>query len=110
MKPFFFMMITLAISSLALAYSPNHETTQITRALINNPSLVQKLKANNSTNLVDVEITETKPGVFQYTLVFNRQCECIPSTATLHILEDLTQTYADGPIKYTTSISIKTGF
>lgn len=110
MKLFFVTIVALAISTSALAASPNEETAKVARALVNNSNIVQQLKTNNSANLVDVQITEVKPGVFQYSLVFNRQCECVPSTATVSILEDLTPTYTDGPIKYTSSIDIKTGF
>jgi hypothetical protein len=103
-------LCAVLVSMSAFAAAPSQETAQVARALINNTDIVKQLKDNGSANLVDLQITQVKQGVFQYNLVFNRQCECVPSTATVSILEDLTPTYADGPIKYTSSISIKSGF
>jgi hypothetical protein len=68
-----------------------------------------QLKQNNSTHLVDVQISTVSRGVFRYELVFNRQCECLPSTAYVSILEDTTPTERDGAIKYTSSIRIEAG-
>ncbi|MDH4467362.1 MAG: hypothetical protein QE271_04825 [Bacteriovoracaceae bacterium] len=106
-----FIMTSIVACLLPLsvfAEVPAIETTKIARALINNPKIVSQLKANNSDYLNDAQITEVKPGVFEYTLVFTRQCFCEPSTATVSILEDLTPTYAHGPIKYSSSMKIKT--
>lgn len=103
----FAILFTALLSVSAFAAQPSQETFQVTRALVNNPKIVTQLQANNSANLVDMQITLVKPGIFQYNLVFNRQCKCAPSTAYVKILEDLTPTYYDGPIKYTSSITIK---
>lgn len=102
--------VLLSASTSALAARPVDETSKVVRALVNNPEIVQQLKQNNSPHLEDVQISTVKSGVFQYRLVFTRQCECIPSTATVSILEDWTPTYSDGPIQYASSIEIKTGF
>jgi hypothetical protein len=103
--------VLISVTSLsAFAGAPSQELAQVTRALVNNPDLVSQLKANNSANLADVKISQVRPGVIQYDLVFNRQCECVPSTASVSIVEDLTPTYADGSIEYTSSIKIKSGF
>ncbi len=100
-------LLTVVLSTSALAAAPSPETAQLVRALVNNADILSKLKANASDHLADLQITQIKQGVFHYNLIFNRQCECLPSTATVSILEDLTPTYVDGKIKYTSSISIK---
>ena len=107
MKILITSIVTALLSLSAFASAPSQGTAQIVRALVNNAEIVRQLKANNSDTLSDVQISEVRQGVFQYNLVFNRSCECSPSTATVSILEDLTPTYADGPINYTSSIFIK---
>ncbi|MES3039087.1 MAG: hypothetical protein V4736_14365 [Bdellovibrionota bacterium] len=109
MKSVLVTLASLAVSVSAIAGAPSAETARVTRALINNPGITSELKKNNSANLVDVQITEVKPGISQYNLVFVRQCECIPSTAKVSIFEDITPTFADGAIKYSTSIEINSG-
>lgn len=91
----------------SFAAQPSAETQQVTRALLNNAEIVEKLQKNNSTNLFDLQITEEKQGVNHYLLKFNRACFCLPSTAIVKIREDMTPTYRDGPIEYSSSIEIK---
>lgn len=92
------------------AKEPNRELMQITRALINNPDIIQKLNKNNSSNLSEYKVTAIAQGVYKYDLVFTRKCHCIPSTANVSIIEDMTPTYADGAPKYKSTIRIKSGF
>lgn len=106
----FLGLILIAMSLAAGAAQPSDQTMRVARILSSNPEIAQKLGNNISTHLVNVEMKEVKPGVFDYKLVFIRSCECIPSTATVTVLEDLTPTYADGPIEYSWDIEIKTGF
>ena len=104
-------LVTLAITFLAsytlLAITPSRDLAQVPRVLVNNPAIVNQLKKNNSDHLSDYKITEIKPGVYKYDLVFIRQCECLPSTAAVTIIEDMTPTYSDGPIAYKATILIK---
>ena len=109
MKLILTSIAAILVSLSAFAGVPSQETAQVVRVLVNNADIVSQLKANNSDTLSDIQIDQVKRGVNQYTLVFNRSCFCLPSTATVSILEDLTPTYVDGPIKYTSSISIKNG-
>lgn len=106
MKYLMLAAFTLTSAS-AFAARPSAETHQVTRALLNNPDIVEKLQKNNSTNLFDLEISQERRGVNHYLLKFNRACFCLPSTAIVKIREDLTPTYRDGPIEYSSSIEIK---
>ena len=107
MKALLTLAITLLTSYSISALTPSRDLAQVTRVLVNNPTIVNQLKKNNSDHLSDYKITALKPGVYQYDLVFTRQCECIPSTALVTIIEDMTPTYADGPIAYKATILIK---
>jgi hypothetical protein len=101
------ILAALLASAPAFAEQPSPELRQVTRALLNNVDIVEKLQKNNSTNLFEVEISEEKRGVNHYLLKFNRDCFCLPSTAIVKIREDMTPTYRDGPIEYSSSIEIK---
>jgi hypothetical protein len=103
------MIAALFAATPTFAAPPSPELRQVTRALLNNVDIVEKLQKNNSTNLFEVEITEEKQGVNHYLLKFNRDCFCLPSTAIVKIREDMTPTYRDGPIEYSSSIEIKDG-
>jgi hypothetical protein len=109
-KIFLMALCTVFVSAAAFAEAPSQETAQVARALVNNSEIVSQLKAGGTTDLADVKITTVKPGVFQYTLVFKRKCECVPSTAVVSILEDVTPTYMDGAIEYKSSVQIKSGY
>jgi hypothetical protein len=105
------LVFGMALSPLfSFANAPSLEVTQVTRALINSPQIVLQLQKNNSSHLSDLKITTLGQGVFQYDLIFIRNCECIPSTASVRIFEDLTPTYYDAPALYSSTIKIKTGF
>jgi len=103
----YLMLAALLTTASAFAAPPSAETHQVTRALLNNSDIVEKLQENNSTNLIDVEISQEKPGVNNYRLLFNRACFCLPSSALVRIREDMTPTYRDGPIEYRSSIEIR---
>jgi hypothetical protein len=105
MKTFSATIILSLISALASAATPSDQTAKVVRALVNNPNIVSQLKASGADHLTDLQIKETKPGIFQYNLVFERICHCAPLKSTVRILEDVTPTYADGLIKYESSIS-----
>lgn len=109
MKLLVVTLLTLS-SWVSLAAEPSRELAQITRALISNPNIVQQLNQNNSTQLFEYKVKAISPGIYKYDLVFKRQCHCIPSTANVTIMEDMTPTYADGAPKYKATIRIKTGF
>lgn len=109
MKTLMTLITSLFASVSLMAMTPSRELVQVTRALVNNPSIVAQLKKNNSDHLSDYKIKAIKQGVYQYELVFKRQCECMPSTATVTIIEDLTPTYSDGAIKYQSSVAIQNG-
>jgi hypothetical protein len=94
------------VVSTASAEVPTRETMQVARVLINSPEIVQKLKANISEHLTNFEVKELERGVLRYNLRFVRQCECLPSTAEVTIIEDLRPTEIDAPAKYTSSIKI----
>lgn len=100
-------IMALFVSIIAFADAPSRETALVTRVLLNNTEIVRDLQKEGISNLFDVMIVEVVPGINQYYLKFNRQCECMPATAEVTITEDLTPTYADGPIKYTSTIVIK---
>lgn len=101
------LFLALLISSPALASQPSPETLRVTRALVNSPEIVAQLHKNNSDFLTGVEITELKPSVTQFELVFERNCFCLPSIAKVSITEDLTPTHHDAPPIYKSSIVIK---
>jgi hypothetical protein len=103
MKFLFLALLPLS----AAAAAPSAETLAITRALVNNSAIVAQLDKAGTDHLSELETTELKPGVNQYKLVFTRNCMCIPATATVDIVEDVTPTYRDGAIEYKASISIK---
>lgn len=114
-----FMKPVIAIASIFLSASfafsatakqPSRELEQITRALISNPNIVQQLNKNNSPHLSEYKIQAIGQGKYKYDLVFTRKCHCIPSTANVSILEDMTPTYADGAPKYKATIKVKSGF
>ena len=104
------LAILIALSPFsALAETPSKDLFQVTRALVSNPEIVNQLHKNNTAALVDVKMEEVSRDVNRYQLVFHRNCFCQPLTATVSILEDLTPTYRDGPIKYTSSVDFKAG-
>jgi hypothetical protein len=106
MKALALALLALApVSALAGTASP--ETIALARALVNNSDIVTQLDKAGTDYLQQYETTTVKPGVTQYKLVFTRQCMCIPATATVDILEDVTPTYRDGAIEYKSSITIK---
>jgi hypothetical protein len=109
MKTLLFVVPSLLLASATLASQPSAELRQVTRALINSPDIMAKLKQNGSFGLSDIQITEPTHGINKYVLIFSRECNCVPSTATVNITEDMTPTYADGSPKYESSITIKKG-
>lgn len=105
------LVLAVAVSALCVfAKEPSRELMQVTRALVSNPDIVQQLSKNNSSNLSDYKVTAIAQGFYKYELVFTRKCHCIPSTANVTIMEDMTPTYADGAPKYKATIRIKSGF
>ena len=109
MKNLITLLVLVLTSISALAVMPSRELSQISRVLVNNPTIVDQLNKNNSAHLADYKITSPKYGVYQYDLVFKRQCLCLPSTALVTVIEDLTPTFADGAIKYQVTVTIKAG-
>jgi hypothetical protein len=100
-----FVTLALTLSSLTTyAAVPSQEMANLTRALVHNADLMAKLKKNNVDMMTDYKVTTVKSGVLQYELVFQRSCYCMPLTAKVNILEDMTATYHDGPIKYRANI------
>ncbi len=104
-----FILTSALMPIKALAEVPSREAIQIARILINSPEIVTQLKANFSDHLAKIEIKEQERHVIRYHLRFVRQCECIPSTAEVTIIEDLRPTEVDGPAKYSSSIKITSG-
>jgi hypothetical protein len=105
------LVLAISVSAMGVfAKEPSRELMQVTRALVSNPDIVQELNKNNASNLSEYKVTAMAQGVYKYELVFTRKCHCIPSTANVTIIEDMTPTYADGSPKYKTSIRIKSGF
>jgi hypothetical protein len=106
------LALALAFGSVsAFAKAPSEEMALVARALVNNPEIVAKLSQKNTAGLTDFEITQPKEGFYQYKLKFSRiLCECLPATAEVDILEDLTPTYHDGAIRYTSSVKFRSGF
>src|SRR4051812_39695117 len=101
--------LCLMFVSVSASADPTQEMRQMTRALINNVDIVKQLKENETSFMGQFKMTEVKQGVFQYDFVFSRSCECMPATATVSILEDMTPTYSDGAPEYKSSIQIKGG-
>ncbi len=110
MKTSIILLFLASFSVPAFADTPSAELVKVTRALINSPEIIAQLNKNNSAHLDDVKITAVDESVFQYELVFVRNCECIPSTATVKISEDLRPTQYDGSAIYKSTIEIQTGF
>lgn len=90
----------------AQAATPTPEVRQLARVLVNNPEITRQLKENSLDALMDLMITNIKEGVDRYEMRFVRQCECIPATGRVKIVEDRRPTATDGAIKYTSSIEI----
>ena len=107
MKSISSAFVAILFSFSVFAATPSQESVNVARVLINNPDIVKVLKENNSSNLVDADMEEVTTGIYHYTLVFDRQCHCTPSIATVRILEDTTPTFRDGEIEYYSSIEIK---
>lgn len=101
------LFLSASIAFSAPTKQPSRELEQITRALISNPNIVQQLNKNNSPHLSEYKIQAVGQGKYKYDLVFARKCHCIPSTAFVSIMEDMTPTYADGAPRYKATIKIK---
>jgi len=102
------LVIAFSVSALCtFAKEPSRELMQITRALVSNPDIVQQLNKNISSNLSEYKVAAIAQGVYKYELVFTRKCHCLPSTANVRIIEDMTPTYADGAPKYKASVQIR---
>jgi len=108
MKRILVALATLALVSFsALALEPSEEAKQVARALVNSPNIAQKLKAQNLDDLEDVKITKVNDGVVKYDLIFGRQCECYPATASVTIIETFNLNIPDASAEYTSTIDIK---
>ncbi len=90
----------------AFAAPVSEEVAALNRILMNNPSVVTKLNKANIKGLTDITTKTIKPGVTKYVLNYGRDCYCIPASAVVTILEDLTPTYADGAPKYEAKVVI----
>lgn len=105
MKSLLVSLIVGFVASVSVAAS-TPEATTVARLLVNNPQVVAQLKKNNSTHLEDMKAEQVKQGVVKYTLTFIRSCHCMPSTATVTIVEDMTPTYRDGSPEYVAKVVI----
>jgi hypothetical protein len=108
MRLILFSLATIASFSV-FAVQPAAETKALVKALLNSPNVVNQLQVNHIDTLNVMTVTAISDGITQYDLVFNRSCECLPATATVKIVEDLTPTWRDGLPKYDSKVDISKG-
>jgi hypothetical protein len=81
------------------------DVLMIANALLRNPEATVKIDKENL-SIVDYTVSDVKSGVKKYTFRLARTCFCMPKDGGLTIIEDITPTFADGPIKYTVQLVI----
>jgi ribosomal protein L1 len=95
-------MLILSINVFADSAS-KAEAIQVANMLINNAELVSEINKEN-TGILDYSVVTVKPGVQTFTFNLGRICMCMPKPGTLTITEDVTPTFSDGPIDYSTKL------
>lgn len=103
------ILFTLIFSSFSSFADVSTEAATVSRILLNNPSVVTKLRKANTLGLIDISKKNMRDGVTEFTLTYNRACYCLPAKSVVKVLEDLTPTYSDGPARYESSITTVEG-
>ena len=93
-------VLSFCTGAAALAAVPSAETLQVSRVFLNNPEIIERVRANGSMRLADLQIKEQVRGVYQYTILFMPDCMCPYKNMTVKVSEDMRLTWADGAIKY----------
>lgn len=100
-----FIILSL-LSASAFAAAPNPETVKVAGLLLSNPKVTQELNANGTVVLADLESSQGGKMVTNHKLTFVRGGHTIPSTAIVEIAEDFSKTIVDGPVIYTSKVTV----
>ncbi len=107
MKTIILAFLVSTLSMTAYSASPTKEMADLTRILLNNPTLSPQLNYHCATRLVDYKVSPVKRGVEKFELKFGISGFCIPVEAFVTVIEDMTPTMADGAPEYITTVEIK---
>lgn len=107
MKTTLLVLAVSLVSSAAFAAAPSNEMNDLSRILLSNPEIGQKLKPNCADRLVDYQVTQVEAGVQKFELTYLPSGMCLPVKAFVTVIEDIRPTYADGSPVYKTTVEIK---
>jgi hypothetical protein len=101
------LLATALVSMAAHAGAPTQDMILLSRVLLDNPEIGQKLKRNCAELLTDFDVSQPNEGLRTYHLTFVTSGFCLPITAHVTVVEDMRPTYADGAPTYQTTIDFE---
>ena len=97
---------TIFISTAAYAETITKEMSDLTRVLLNNSTVSEKLKSNCADKLISYNVSQVESGVQKFELTFAQSGNCFPVKAQVTIIEDMNPTYADASPEYQATVQI----
>ena len=106
MKSFILSVLLLFSFNLSAGEAePTSDTLKVANVLVDNADTLVKVKAKNL-SVVSYTTESLGQGKTRYVFKLDRTCFCLPTAGVLTVVQDMTPTYADGPIAYEVDLQI----